>query len=1191
MLVVPQDDVMIGVEEQPSNGYELCNYVLSLTDYDVAPLIELAASNETDWLEFKGSLRPPNGIYGNATEGDYLWHVTSSVVAMVNSYGGVVLLGIDDKSKRPLGLAPSVEDNSEPDWDDFSRMQLRGKTLLTSSWKKSDRTIKLNKSLENYIKIRHGTFLGRTVAIVLVEPIPFPCDIKDLITVTSVKHDTNFEANYILYCAEGDVAEKKEIKTKHLQKVQEYVCSRKANPDRFGSLYQKFFRIQAEDRITEYLRTNILEKPEMHEAYQTYVDLFFLPEKDEYADFETDVDATEQVDRSNEHDDFDKNAPDSEKRQSEQKEKLVSSEPGLIAKKIFDSFSGDSKPLMVIGAGGSGKTTLLRYVAYELAQSRFNNKSACCPVLLNLCTESFLPQEEGLDKRIANILGVDKKEVTRLMGEGAFVYLLDGFDEIPDTNRGIMQGKISALLGNLRKQWVVISSRYRFNMEEHEKSFDEMRLQPLKDDQAIAIIARYLSSRKEGGGLIEARIFWKQIAEKEVIRAVALRPLMLRIIVRYMKGSNFNFGSFGHFMRKFTKLVLKRELNKNILINEKDRPLNLEKVRDKLSNIAFKMICQDNLAKELGDLSELYDHTEGPDPVECCMGARLGEQFKKGDNLCFRFKHETVRDYFAAEHLQRSPDAIKDLMKRQLRDSWEDQNYDLSIKKRVAPIILATELCEYPSEFLRHPSFTALTPEWREAVLLETRIPAAVSSLAAYCSLSGMPQNLITIMDERQVRKAAALSLSSINTEEARNTLIQLSRSEDSITRLFATVALGKTQTCFNVVNELIQLLSDPNARVAEKALNGLAEHKPLSTISNCLLRCYSFAARRRMKTESILGEIRGRFENQNSDSLPYLSANEDLREELLELIKCAQQSNISYIRDSAIGLLRKFGPPVKPPLLIKAEPNNEYYGTFSGDPWPGIVNCDDFSGPVPCLGCQQGIIPNGEDVSFSVKTWDESKPTSWVIASIQRVVVDEERKEILDYLERVLSNPNGPLVEKELKDLVEMPKALSGLSIALIKCCIFAAQRRMEATSILSAIKKRLKSVNKDSLLYLAANEDLREELLELIKRAQQTNISYIRDSAIGLLRKFGPPVKPPLLIKAEPNNEYYGTFSGDPWPGIVNCDNFSGPVPCVGYRVGAIFDGARVMFTVMVWCKDKRDSWVVNTMQNRQDEKKRTE
>jgi len=1163
------------------NAYELAERVLAHPQGGVEALVRLASGQETDWLELKAGLGPPRGepMEKGTNKCDYQWHVARAVIAMANTSGGVVILGLKEergKPPEPIGLESCDPKGILADKgpDDFLRKCVVSAIRPVRGWK-AEKAGHWHVShghgyLQN-LTFEMGAFKNHKVVVVLVPPIPAGDRLLE------VEQSEPFEREVILVRDQGHIGN---VRLLHRSRDRnDYLSNREVSIAKYASLWEKFVKNVSEQAIKEYLHTNILKKPEMREARKIYVDLSFLPEKDEYADFETYVDTTDQVDRSNEHDYSDKNVPDSEKRQSEQKEEPVSSEPGLIAKRIFDSFSEGSKPLMVIGSGGSGKTTLLRYVAYKLAQSRLNNKSACCPVLLNLSTESSRPEEIGLDKRIANILGVDEKEVTRLMAEGAFVYLLDGFDEIPNTRREFLQNKISVLLDNLRKKWVVVSSRYRFDVKGYEKSFDEMRLQPLNDDQAIAIIARYLSSPKEGEG--EARIFWKQIAEKEVIRAVALRPLMLRIIVRYMKGANVNFGSFGHFMRSFTKMALNTELTKNVTIDENERPLYLEEVHLKLSNIAFEMICQDNLYKELRDLIDPYDRKLDPHPVKCCMGARLGEKFKKGDKPCFRFKHETVRDYFAAEHLQEFPDAIKDLMKRHTRKSWEDQNYDLSIKKRVAPIVLATELSEHPSEVLRHPGFTTLIPELREAVLLETRIPAAVSALAAYCSLSGMPQNLITIMDERQVRKAAALSLSSINTEDARNALIKLSRSEDSITKLFATVALGKTQTCSNVVNELMRLISDPNARVAKKALIGLTEHKNPPIISRGLLRCYSFAMRESIECHSIFSEIEKRFGDQNRNSLTYLSKNEDLRRELLEVMERAQKFNMSYVRDLAFGLIGKFGPSVKPPQMINEQVNNEYFGTFSRDPWPGIVKCDSFSGPVPCLGCHKMVISDGEDVSFSVNRWDDSEPLSWVIGTIQRVVVDEKSQMILDYLEGILCDPNGPLVANKVKKLDRIIKPLSSLSVALIKSCIFAGQKRMQATCILFEIKNRLRNVSKESSPYLEANEDLLEEVKKLIKCADQSNNRYIKDLTFGLLRKYGPPVKPPLLITAEPDNEYYGKFYGDPWPGIIKCDNFSGPVPCVGYRVGGIFDGADVIFTVSVWGMDKSDCWVVNTMQ----------
>ena len=88
-------------------AFELCSRVLARTGDDAAPLIALAKGRETGWLEFKATCEPPSdGADSGTNADDYRWHVARAVIAMANTDGGCLLLGVDDAGKA-VGLGPS----------------------------------------------------------------------------------------------------------------------------------------------------------------------------------------------------------------------------------------------------------------------------------------------------------------------------------------------------------------------------------------------------------------------------------------------------------------------------------------------------------------------------------------------------------------------------------------------------------------------------------------------------------------------------------------------------------------------------------------------------------------------------------------------------------------------------------------------------------------------------------------------------------------------------------------------------------------------------------------------------------------------------------------------------------------------------------------------------------------------------
>ena len=69
------------------NGFQFVSKALNLTANDVTSFIDFVGG-ETEWLEFKAATRVVGGT------GDHLWNVARALIAMANSTGGLVVLGV-----------------------------------------------------------------------------------------------------------------------------------------------------------------------------------------------------------------------------------------------------------------------------------------------------------------------------------------------------------------------------------------------------------------------------------------------------------------------------------------------------------------------------------------------------------------------------------------------------------------------------------------------------------------------------------------------------------------------------------------------------------------------------------------------------------------------------------------------------------------------------------------------------------------------------------------------------------------------------------------------------------------------------------------------------------------------------------------------------------------------------------------
>jgi hypothetical protein len=119
---------------------------LIIKNNKLAELLQWAGKNEHDWLEYKRIIIPEGKWKQKAeeerkTKGDFIWHVLESVVAMANTRGGCVLIGVhDDGTILGVDQAALNEKGEEAFIRDHIESHLTKKKFTLSS-KKSSKTV------------------------------------------------------------------------------------------------------------------------------------------------------------------------------------------------------------------------------------------------------------------------------------------------------------------------------------------------------------------------------------------------------------------------------------------------------------------------------------------------------------------------------------------------------------------------------------------------------------------------------------------------------------------------------------------------------------------------------------------------------------------------------------------------------------------------------------------------------------------------------------------------------------------------------------------------------------------------------------------------------------------------------------------------------------------------------------------
>lgn len=165
----------------PISGYNLAKSIFRECEgKNVDALIDFAGG-ETDWLEVKAGLyaRPEDCNPGEKPE-DQIWSVSRAVFGFLNSSGGLLILGIDDKME-PVGLSglKNPEDCSAQNVssnDLFIRRAEDQLPPLHQKWITSKGTWTWDKATyripDDSVTFSPAKYRGKDVLLAFVQPIP-----------------------------------------------------------------------------------------------------------------------------------------------------------------------------------------------------------------------------------------------------------------------------------------------------------------------------------------------------------------------------------------------------------------------------------------------------------------------------------------------------------------------------------------------------------------------------------------------------------------------------------------------------------------------------------------------------------------------------------------------------------------------------------------------------------------------------------------------------------------------------------------------------------------------------------------------------------------------------------------------------------------------------------------------------------
>lgn len=661
-MSIDNDDLKI------RNARDLVARILNHPQGGIDALLRLAEDQETDWLECKAALHPVGGVFEPGENADdYRWHVAKAAVALANSCGGVVLLGLND-ALCPVGLAPSDPRGvlARKGREAFNRDVVLA-PLVSTCWKTgTSGTIKLLGSMERLIEIRNADYRGQPLAAILVAPVPDNdlLELSELREFREGREKYTYTRHLIPIRAHGAVGQVRELQGKEIR-VHERARANQLNSDRYDQLWQRFLAslpddiapaelidARVEQALADYHTACVQEGRSLRDLF-TPLDVEedpsssaaahageFVPEAEEWRDLFASDDPWDTNDADENDDDEEEDRDDTEPDDSAEEPPPAPPRRG----QVFELLAQEPRAIL-LGEPGAGKSTCL----LRLALTQAEEYRAGAPMVLYAPLRHYT--EQGLTALLARLGRQPWPVLEALIRVGRLRLLLDAVNECPRHLQPRCCQDIKALLEAHPALPVILSTRglsYRCQLR-----LPTFVVRPLDREQQQRFLTTYLR-----GDAARATALLQRIQNQPGGALIASNPLLLRIIVEVSRTLGELPRGRALLYRRLVEDWYQREATKEAHTGAALR-WSFPRTREALATLALAARQAGRIEMErawaIRALRPLLADDAMPFLERMAQGLLLQLDAEQ-DNLSFN--HETVQEYLAAEALIRQPEAL-----------------------------------------------------------------------------------------------------------------------------------------------------------------------------------------------------------------------------------------------------------------------------------------------------------------------------------------------------------------------------------------------------------------------------------------------------------------------------------------------------------------------------------------------------
>lgn len=666
----------------PISAPALARRVLLHPRGGVNKLLELVKHSETEWLELKASFYPEGGNFEQGTNADdYRWNVAKAVIALANSIGGVLLLGVTDdggvvgiEASDPKGRRRSKGAEA------FRREVVMQQVLCPiKGWRTGRQgNFRLENAalLERLISLEEIPHGEKSVLAIFVDPVPEGYGFVEIEASKDV-------SRRIYLRKRGAVGQVVALNGNQADVLSTHDAQRSKLSVEIPLLWRQFEEGGLLARTTEELVIDVRRHVAELEARLAPVASQFIPLV-AVQRHETKPQASGKAQLLDDRDNWvRRNATHHGGRGH-----VLRSAPEPLRGPATELLGRTSQALL-IGEGGSGKSRCLSAFAYQLARDWKPGQP--WPLLVSLSDYSV----EGLAGMLATESGIDWQDLVPQIGASEVTLCLDGLNECPDLFYEQCLTEIAGILREYPAARVLLTSRSAQLPPELKLAVFE--LQAMDRACQSQFLATYLEQPQKAESILE------QLHLHDGGRAIAGSPMLLRIAAEVARETDEIPVERSKLYGSFLDAWFRRETEKS-RHGGKTLPWDHELTINALAELAFQTRKKGSGRIPLPQAEDLLIHRLGEDTERFIDWASQGTVLTRNESRGeVAFEHETIQEYLCARHLAaRHADLHSDV---------------LAVRADAKPGIWAMPLA-FTFEMLAKPSPAFVTSAWRVEPLI-----------------------------------------------------------------------------------------------------------------------------------------------------------------------------------------------------------------------------------------------------------------------------------------------------------------------------------------------------------------------------------------------------------------------------------------------------------------------------------------